>query len=65
MSSFTRQVVVTDNAPGPWPALSQAVIHNGVVYLSGSLGTDPATKEFVPGTIADRTVSICETHSAN
>ncbi|VUC29950.1 unnamed protein product [Clonostachys rosea] len=55
MSSFTRQIVTTSKAPGPWPALSQAVIHNGVVYCSGSLGTDPETKTFVPGTIKDRT----------
>jgi hypothetical protein len=57
MPSSSRQAVFTPNAPGPYPALSQAVIHNGFVFTAGSLGTDPATKSLVKGTIADRTVS--------
>lgn len=59
MPTSSRQAVFTPNAPGPYPALSQAVIHNGLVFTAGSLGTNPVTKKLVEGTIADRTVSSC------
>ncbi|KAF2717315.1 endoribonuclease L-PSP [Polychaeton citri CBS 116435] len=52
-----KQEVKTDKAPGPpMPGIySQAVISNGMVYCSGSVGLDPATNKMVEGTVADRT----------
>ncbi|KAJ5289209.1 hypothetical protein N7478_002239 [Penicillium angulare] len=55
MASSERQAVVTKEAPGPYPALSQAVVHNGLVFCSGSIGMDPATNTIAEGTIAERT----------
>lgn len=57
MSSHT--IVSTDKAPSAYPTLSQATVHNGVVYCAGALGNDPTTKALVEGTIADRTVRTC------
>lgn len=57
MSTSERRAVVTKEAPGPYPVLSQAVVHNGLVFCSGSIGMNPATNTMVEGTIADRTVS--------
>lgn len=53
-----KQVVLTDKAPPPIPVLSQAIIHNGIVYCSGQIGMDPATGKIVEGTVQDRTVRL-------
>ncbi|KAJ3540017.1 hypothetical protein NM208_g5245 [Fusarium decemcellulare] len=47
--------VLSKDAPAPSPLMSQAVIYNGMVYCSGSLGIDPATGKFAEGTVTDRT----------
>ena len=48
--------VVTGKAPPPLPFFSQAVKTNGMIYCSGSIGTDPATKKIVEGGVGARTV---------
>ncbi|KAM0545838.1 hypothetical protein ACHAPJ_011165 [Fusarium lateritium] len=50
----SRRAVSTPNAPKAASFMSQAVISNGLVFSAGSLGLDPATNEFVEGTVADR-----------
>ena len=50
-----KQQVVSDKAMKS-PLLSQAIIHNGTVYVSGNVGMDPATNKFVEGSVSDRTV---------
>lgn len=54
-----KRAVFTDKAPAPLPVFSQAIVHNGIVYCSGQVGTDPATRELVEGTVKDRTVRVC------
>ncbi|KAL1861242.1 hypothetical protein Plec18170_001757 [Paecilomyces lecythidis] len=54
--SPTKTVVLSKDAPAPSPLMSQAIISNGVVYTSGSLGLDPKTGKFVDGDTSDRTV---------
>lgn len=43
--------VRTDRAPAPVGPYSQAVIHEGLVYVSGQIPLDPQTGEIVPGEI--------------
>jgi reactive intermediate/imine deaminase len=43
--------VRTDRAPAPVGPYSQAVIHEGLVYVSGQIPLDPATGEVVEGEI--------------
>lgn len=50
----TRTAALSTNAPAPSPLMSQAIICNGMVYCSGSLGIDPATGKFVEGDAAAR-----------
>lgn len=50
--------VLSPDAPSPGPLMSQAIICNGMVYCSGSLGLDPQTGAFVLGTTGDRAVSL-------
>ncbi|KAG8533873.1 uncharacterized protein KY384_001614 [Bacidia gigantensis] len=51
----TRTVVSTDKAPPPLPVYSQAIVCNGMVYCSGQVAIDPATKKFNEGGIEGRT----------
>ncbi|PSS08804.1 hypothetical protein M430DRAFT_110291 [Amorphotheca resinae ATCC 22711] len=49
-----KESVFTDKAPAPLPFFSQAIKCNGMVYCSGSIGTDPKTGKLVEGSVADR-----------
>ncbi|KAK2792915.1 hypothetical protein FQN52_002593 [Onygenales sp. PD_12] len=51
----SKTAVLTDKAPAPLPVLSQAVVHNGMIYCSGSLGMEPATGKMVDGPVGART----------
>jgi hypothetical protein len=51
-------VVSTSEAPAPIAPFSQGIIHNGLVYCSGSVGLDPKTNQIIQGGIKERTVSI-------
>jgi 2-iminobutanoate/2-iminopropanoate deaminase len=50
-----REVVRTERAPGAIGPYSQAVICGGLVWVSGQIGTDPATGELVRGEVEDET----------
>ncbi len=43
--------IFTDQAPAPAGHYSQAIVHNGFVFVSGQLPLDPKTREVVPGGI--------------
>jgi 2-iminobutanoate/2-iminopropanoate deaminase len=55
-----RQTVATDGAPKAIGPYSQAVISNGVVYLSGQIPLDPATGQIVEGDVAAQTARVLE-----
>ncbi|UTW62746.1 RidA family protein [bacterium SCSIO 12741] len=40
-----KKTVLTENAPAPIGPYSQAVVANGMVYVSGQVAIDPATGE--------------------
>lgn len=48
------EFVLTQNAPTPSGHYSQAVVHNGLVYVSGQLPTDPSTGERQLGSIVEQ-----------
>ncbi|KAF3936069.1 hypothetical protein ABW20_dc0104622 [Dactylellina cionopaga] len=50
----SKQAVLTDKAPPPFPVYSQAVVHDKTVYVSGQLGMDPKTKALLEGPIGLR-----------
>lgn len=54
----TRTAVSTPNAPAPLPFFSQAIVCNGMVYCSGSIGINPDSQAIVEGGVGDRTVSV-------
>ena len=53
-----KKIFLTDKAPKPVGPYSQAVIHNGLMYVSGQVPLDPQTGELVRGTIEDETETV-------
>lgn len=54
------EVIETDKAAKPIGPYSQAIRANGMIYVAGEKGIDPATNEIVPGGIAAETRQTLE-----
>lgn len=48
-------IIQTENAPSPAGHYSQAIVHDGLVFVSGQLAIDPATGEKRLGSIEEQT----------
>jgi 2-iminobutanoate/2-iminopropanoate deaminase len=55
-----REIVSTEQAPKAIGPYSQAVVSNGVAYLSGQIPLDPATGQLVDGDIAAQTERVLQ-----
>jgi 2-iminobutanoate/2-iminopropanoate deaminase len=57
----TRRVIRTDKAPAPFQGApySQAIAHDGLVFVSGQLGIDPEGN-MVEGGIAEQTEQVMQ-----
>ena len=55
-----KKIVSTQKSPQAIGPYSQAVIHDGVAYLSGQIPLDPATNQLVQGDIAAQTERVLE-----
>lgn len=55
MAPVTTETITTSSAPTPRAAYSQAVRRGSLLFLSGQVGTDPATGRLVSGDVADQT----------
>lgn len=44
---MSRTVINTPNAPAPVGAYNQAILHNGVLYVSGQIALDPKSGDLV------------------
>jgi 2-iminobutanoate/2-iminopropanoate deaminase len=54
----TRHAVRTDRAPQAIGPYSQAVAVDGLLFLSGQIGLDPATGDLIPGGIEVETERV-------
>lgn len=52
------KVVATDSAPKAIGPYSQAIVMNGMVFVSGQIPIDPATGNLINGPIADQTQRV-------
>jgi len=59
-----HKIVSTDKAPKAIGPYSQAVKHNGLIFLSGQIPLDPATGQLVEGGIVEQTVRVLENMKA-
>jgi 2-iminobutanoate/2-iminopropanoate deaminase len=55
-----KKIVSTEKSPKAIGPYSQAVIYDGVAYLSGQIPLDPATGQLVEGDIAVQTERVLE-----
>ena len=55
-----RKIVSTDLAPKAIGPYSQAVVSNGVAYLSGQIPNDPATGQLLEGDITAQTERVLQ-----
>lgn len=58
------QTVTTDKAPKVVGPYSQAILANGLVFLSGQVAIDPVTNQFIGGTIEGQTRLVFDNLSA-
>jgi reactive intermediate/imine deaminase len=61
---MTKIIVSTTKAPQAIGTYSQAVKHNGLVFLSGQIPLDPKSMEVVPGGIEAQIRQVFENLSA-
>jgi len=54
------QIISTPQAPKAIGPYSQAVAHNGIVYLSGQIAFDPATNQIIEGDVAAQTHRVLQ-----
>ena len=59
-----KEIVATDHAPPAIGPYSQAVRVGNMVFASGQIPIDPATKEFVAGGIAEQTEQVLKNLTA-
>jgi 2-iminobutanoate/2-iminopropanoate deaminase len=60
VNSAEKQVIATDQAPKAIGPYSQAIVYNGIAYLSGQIPLDPATQQLIEGDIAAQTERVLE-----
>jgi len=53
-----KEIIATDDAPQAIGPYSQAIRAGNMIFASGQIPIDPATKEFVPGGIAEQTEQV-------
>ena len=55
-----KKTVATDRAPKAIGPYSQAIIHNGLAFLSGQIPLDPSTNQLVDGDITVQTERVLQ-----
>jgi 2-iminobutanoate/2-iminopropanoate deaminase len=55
-----KQIVSTEQAPGAIGPYSQAVVSDGLAFLSGQIPLDPATGQMAQGDIAAQTARVLD-----
>jgi len=55
-----KNIISTGAAPPAIGPYSQAIVHNGVAYLSGQIPLDPATGQLIEGGIEEQAVRVLE-----
>ena len=61
---MSKEIIHTDDAPLAIGTYSQAVNHNGLVFVSGQIPLDPVNMEMVGGDIEDQITRVFENLSA-
>jgi 2-iminobutanoate/2-iminopropanoate deaminase len=57
---MSRTVINTPNAPAPVGAYNQAILHNGVLYVSGQIALDPQSGKLIMTDIETETRRVLD-----
>jgi 2-iminobutanoate/2-iminopropanoate deaminase len=55
-----KNIIYTENAPAPIGPYSQAVEHNGMLFISGQIPVDPTTGAIVNGGVTEQTEQVMQ-----
>ena len=55
-----KKIITTINAPAPIGPYNQAVLSNGVLYISGQIPLDPEGMKLVEGDLEKETIQVME-----
>ena len=55
-----RDTVSTEKAPKAIGPYTQAIVHNGIAYLSGQIPLDPTTNQLVEGDVTVQTERVIQ-----
>jgi 2-iminobutanoate/2-iminopropanoate deaminase len=55
-----KKIITTDHAPKAIGPYSQAVVVNGLAFLSGQIPIDPETNKLIEGDVVAQTVRVLE-----
>jgi 2-iminobutanoate/2-iminopropanoate deaminase len=55
-----KKIIATERAPKAIGPYSQAIVHNGLAYLSGQIPLDPTTGQLVEADIVPQTTRVLE-----
>jgi len=55
-----RDMVSTEKAPKAIGPYTQAIVHNGIAYLSGQIALDPSTNQLVEGDVTVQTERVIQ-----
>jgi 2-iminobutanoate/2-iminopropanoate deaminase len=55
-----RDTVSTEKAPKAIGPYTQAIVHNGIAYLSGQIALDPSTNQLVEGDVTVQTERVLQ-----
>jgi len=59
-----KKITVTESAPKAIGPYSQAVVWNGLAFLSGQIAIDPATNQFIDADVAVQTARVLDNLNA-
>jgi 2-iminobutanoate/2-iminopropanoate deaminase len=59
-----KKIIATDQAPKAIGPYSQAIVHNGLAFLSGQIPTDPSTGQMIEGGIEAQTEQVLKNLAA-
>ena len=55
-----KQIIFSPNAPAPVGPYSQAILANGILYVSGQIPIEPTTGAIISGDIKKETTQVME-----
>ena len=53
-----KSIIITKNAPAPLGPYNQAILAGDVLYISGQIGINPSSGEFITNSIQEETTQV-------